>query len=218
MFAVLQTGGKQYRVEPGSVLTVEKIGGEPGSSVTFDRVLLVGDDDSVTVGTPTVPGAWVSATVVGEALGPKLVVFKFKQKVKYRRRTGHRQHLTQLRIDSISADGRKVEAEAPSPEKALDAAPKAAPTRGRRTRTAAAAVAEAKEPPPPRAAARTPRAATRAPEGPASEGTEEVSEAPAKPARTRRARGTSPETAPSDSEARQKPTRTRKPKTESAKE
>ena len=115
MYAVLMTGGKQYRVEAGSTLVVEKVGGEPGSSITFDRILLVGDGEDVTVGSPTVPGASVSATVLGEALGPKIVVFKFKQKVKYRRRTGHRQHLTRLRIDSISADGKTVKAELPEP-------------------------------------------------------------------------------------------------------
>ncbi|MDQ2941201.1 MAG: 50S ribosomal protein L21, partial [Chloroflexota bacterium] len=65
-------------------------------------VLLIGDGDEVTVGTPTVPGASVSATVLGEELGPKLVIYKFKQKVKYRRRTGHRQHLTSVRIDTIN--------------------------------------------------------------------------------------------------------------------
>jgi len=113
MYAVLTTGGKQYRVEAGSTLVVEKLAGEPGSSVTFDRVLLVGDGESVMVGTPTVAGASVAATVLGEELGEKIVVFKFKQKVKYRRRTGHRQHLTRVRIDSISADGRTVTAEAP---------------------------------------------------------------------------------------------------------
>ena len=91
MYAVLMTGGKQYRVEAGSTLVVEKVGGEPGSSITFDRILLVGDGEDVTVGSPTVAGASVSATVLGEALGPKIVVFKFKQKVKYRRRTGHRE-------------------------------------------------------------------------------------------------------------------------------
>ncbi len=115
MYAVLTTGGKQYRVEAGSTLVVEKLAGEPGSSVTFDRVLLVGDGESVMVGTPTVAGASVVATVLGEELGEKIIVFKFKQKVKYRRRTGHRQHLTRLRIDSISADGRTVTAEAAAP-------------------------------------------------------------------------------------------------------
>lgn len=108
MYAVVSSGGKQYRVEPGTTLTMERNGAEPGASLTFDRVLLIGDGDQVTVGTPVVPGASVSATVLGEELGPKLVIFKFKQKVKYRRRTGHRQKLMRVRIDEISAGGAKA--------------------------------------------------------------------------------------------------------------
>jgi large subunit ribosomal protein L21 len=110
MYAVLSSGGKQYRVEAGSELTMERIAADPGASVTFDRVLLVGDGDQVTVGTPVVPGATVSATVLGQELGPKLVIFKFKQKVKYRRRTGHRQKLMRVRIDAINPDGAKAAA------------------------------------------------------------------------------------------------------------
>jgi large subunit ribosomal protein L21 len=107
MYAVITSGGKQYRIEPGAKLSVELLPGEAGGSVTFDRVLLIGDGDEVTVGTPTVPGASVSATVLGEELGPKLVIYKFKQKVKYRRRTGHRQHLTSVRIDAINTSAPK---------------------------------------------------------------------------------------------------------------
>ena len=126
MYAVVSTGGKQYRVEPGRELVVERLAADPGASVTFDRVLLVGDGEAVTIGTPIVSGASVSATVIGEARGPKLIVFKFKQKVKYRRTTGHRQHLTRVRIDEISADGRR--ATAPKPDEAA-AAEAGAPTR-----------------------------------------------------------------------------------------
>ena len=107
MYAVVSTGGKQYRVEAGSELVVERVPGDAGSTITFDRVLLVGDGDAVTVGTPTVDGATVSGTVLGEALGPKLIVFKFKQKATYRRKNGHRQHLTRVRIDEIRAGGKK---------------------------------------------------------------------------------------------------------------
>jgi large subunit ribosomal protein L21 len=107
MYAVVSTGGKQYRVEAGSELIVERVGGDAGSTITFDRVLLVGDGEAVTVGTPVVEGATVSGTVLGEALGPKLIVFKFKQKATYRRKNGHRQHLTRVRIDEISAGGKK---------------------------------------------------------------------------------------------------------------
>ena len=102
MYAVVVTGGKQYRVEAGSTLDVERLAGDPGALVTFDRVLMIGDGDQVTIGTPVVTGASVSGTVVSQALGPKLIIFKFKQKVKYRRRTGHRQHLTRVRIDTIN--------------------------------------------------------------------------------------------------------------------
>ncbi|MDP9269487.1 MAG: 50S ribosomal protein L21 [Chloroflexota bacterium] len=155
MYAVVRTGGKQYRVEAGSMLVVEKLGGEPGSQVTFDRVLLVGDGDSVTVGTPTVAGASVSGTVLGESLGAKIVVFKFKQKVKYRRRTGHRQQLTRVRIDAITAAGKTVRVEALPKPKAEKPQPKRATAEAKaeplkpaakpkaRSRTAAAAKAPA---------------------------------------------------------------------------
>ena len=105
MYAVVSSGGKQYRVEPGTTLVLERLTAEPGSAVTFDRVLLVGDGDHVTVGTPLVLGATVSGTVVAQDRGPKLVIYKFKPKVKYRRRTGHRQQLTVVRIEAINANG-----------------------------------------------------------------------------------------------------------------
>jgi large subunit ribosomal protein L21 len=161
MYAVVSTGGRQYRVEPGVTLSVERMTAEPGASVTFDRVLLVGDDETVTVGTPVVSGASVSATVLGEVLGPKLVIFKFKQKVKYRRRTGHRQHLTQVRIDAINtatkartepkpaaaAAGDEESAAKPKPRrraaaKAESAVPVAPKPRRARTKKAAEAAEE----------------------------------------------------------------------------
>ena len=141
MYAVVTTGGKQYRVEAGSELTIERLSADEGSSVTFDRVLMVGDGDTITVGTPTVEGATVSGTILGESLGPKLVIFKFKQKVKYRRTAGHRQHFTRVRIDEISASGKTSKVEAPAPAKA-EAAPKAAPKKAAPARKAAAAKAE----------------------------------------------------------------------------
>ena len=122
MYAVLSSGGKQYRVEAGSTLMLERLEGEPGAQVTFDRVLLIGDGDDVTIGTPTVAGASVSGTVLGEALGPKLVIFKFKQKVKYRRRTGHRQHMTRVRIDAINPTEARKTATKPRAETAASEA------------------------------------------------------------------------------------------------
>ncbi len=144
MYAVLSSGGKQYRVQPGSTVLMERLSSEPGASVVFDRVLLIGDGDEVTVGTPVVSGATVSGTVLGEELGPKLVIFKFKQKVKYRRRTGHRQHLLRVRIDEINADGRskgrakaKAEpAEETAAAKAAETAEAPAKPRASRARTA----------------------------------------------------------------------------------
>ena len=140
MFAVVSSGGKQYRVEPGSTVLVDRVATEPGASITFDRVLLIGDGDSTTVGTPLVSGASVSGTVVREELGPKLVIFKFKQKVKYRRRTGHRQHLSLVRIDEITADGRTVKVETPANS---EPKAKAEPKPKRATRSKPAAEAEA---------------------------------------------------------------------------
>jgi large subunit ribosomal protein L21 len=165
MYAVLSSGGKQYRVEAGSELMLERLDGEPGvpgAAVTFDRILLIGDGDDVTIGTPVVAGASVSATVIGEALGPKLVIFKFKQKVKYRRRTGHRQHMTRVRIDAINPTAaRKTAAKAktdevePAPAKAAakTAKPKAA-ARARTTKSATAAAVPAAEKPKARRAAK----------------------------------------------------------------
>jgi large subunit ribosomal protein L21 len=107
VFAVVSSGGKQYRVEPGATLRVERIDAVPGTSVTLDRVLVVGDGDEVRVGDPLVSGVSVRATVLGEVLGDKIVVFKYRPKVKYRRRTGHRQRYTALRVDEIAGTGEK---------------------------------------------------------------------------------------------------------------
>jgi large subunit ribosomal protein L21 len=141
MYAVVTTGGKQYRVEAGTELTIERLAADAGSSVTFDRILFVGDGDTVTVGTPTVDGATVSATVLGEELGPKLRIFKFKQKVKYRRTTGHRQHFTRVRIDEISAAGKTEKAKTPEKAEKPAAAKTDAPEA-----TAAKAAAPAPDP------------------------------------------------------------------------
>jgi len=161
MYAVLSSGGKQYRVEAGTTLMLERLDGGPGEAgaqVTFDRVLLIGDGDDVTIGTPTVVGASVSATVLGEALGPKLVIFKFKQKVKYRRRTGHRQHMTRVRIDAINPTAAKrpsakakAESDAAPAESAVPSAKaeKAAPRTARpRAKKAEAPATDASAPAP----------------------------------------------------------------------
>jgi len=101
VYAVIESGGKQYRVEEGATLQVEALDAEPGTAVTLDRVLLVADGENVTVGAPVVKGASVQATVVRHGRGKKVIVFKYKSKVHYRRKRGHRQNFTALRIDRI---------------------------------------------------------------------------------------------------------------------
>ena len=102
MYAVIATGGKQYKVQEGDVIKVEKLGAEAGSEVTFDQVLLVGDGE-VKVGTPTVEGASVKATVVAEGKGKKVIVYRYKRKTGYHKKNGHRQPYTQVKIDKIIA-------------------------------------------------------------------------------------------------------------------
>lgn len=105
MYAVIQTGGKQYRVEPGKTITVEKLAGDAGAQVVFDQVLLVssGDGGNVTVGKPTVAGAKVTGEIVEQTRGDKLVVFKFRRRKNYVRRNGHRQDVTVVKVAEIQA-------------------------------------------------------------------------------------------------------------------
>jgi large subunit ribosomal protein L21 len=104
MYAVIQSGGKQYRVAPGDVIDVELLAGagEAGSSVQFDRVLMVSGDGGVSFGKPVVEGALVTASLVGAVRGPKIRVFKMKKRKQYRRTKGHRQDLHRIRIDEIT--------------------------------------------------------------------------------------------------------------------
>ncbi len=101
IYAIVQTGGKQYKVSPGDTIDVERLPVEEGSTIELDRVLLVADGDKVTAGTPTVEGAKVIAQVLGEGKGEKVIVFKYKPKVRYRRKSGHRQIYTRLAIKDI---------------------------------------------------------------------------------------------------------------------
>ena len=102
MYAVIQTGGKQHRVEIGEVVRVEKLESEEGAQVVFDQVLAVGEGDSVKVGAPTVKGATVKGTVVDQGRGKKLIIFRFRRRQNSsRRRGGHRQSYTAVKIDAI---------------------------------------------------------------------------------------------------------------------
>ncbi|HTH96675.1 MAG TPA: 50S ribosomal protein L21 [Stellaceae bacterium] len=103
MFAVIRTGGKQYKVAPNDVIFVEKLAAEAGSSVELDDVLMVGGDAGLTTGTPTIAGARVTATVLEQKRDDKVLVFKKKRRHNYRRMNGHRQYLTVLRITDIVA-------------------------------------------------------------------------------------------------------------------
>lgn len=103
MYAVIKTGGKQYQVKAGDVIFIEKIDAEDGATVTFDEVLLVGGEEGVKVGTPTVSGATVEGKVLGQTKGKKVIVFKYKPKKGYRNKTGHRQPYTKVEIASINA-------------------------------------------------------------------------------------------------------------------
>jgi large subunit ribosomal protein L21 len=116
MYAIVETGGKQYRVKPGDTVAVERLSGEPGETLDLARVLMIaGNGDSPRVGTPGVDGAVVRAEVLEHFRGEKIVVFRYKSKVRYRRKTGHRQSLTRLRITDILVDGEST-ARAAEPE------------------------------------------------------------------------------------------------------
>jgi large subunit ribosomal protein L21 len=134
MYAVIETGGKQYRVEVGTELEVELLDVEPGKTVTIDRVLLVADGDESTIGRPLVADASVSAEVVTQTRGPKLISFKYRPKARSRVKKGHRQELTLLRIADITFGGKSA---AKAAKKADDEA------KTERTRAEEAAAAQA---------------------------------------------------------------------------
>ena len=137
MFAVVETGGKQYKVSPGQTVEVEKLPAEPGDTVELGRVLLISTDDETLVGAPLVDDAKVVARVAPERRGPKIIVFRYKSKARYRRKTGHRQDYSVLTIEDIWANGAsllpaKEEPEvAPEEEKATESEAEAKKTRKR---------------------------------------------------------------------------------------
>ena len=156
MYAVIETGGKQYRVELGSELAVERLEGAPGATIELDRVLLVADGDQASIGTPVVGDALVTASVVRHDRGEKIIVFKYRPKARHRAKRGHRQEQTVIRVSDIRFGGRSAAAEANVQEQqeskahrkaAADAERKAAADQALATKLekeAAAAAAEAK--------------------------------------------------------------------------
>jgi large subunit ribosomal protein L21 len=153
MFAVFKTGGKQYRVAAEDVLKVDKIKGEPGEIVEFGEVLVVGGD-SVSLGAPTVTGATVAAEVLDQGRGAKIIAFKKRRRKNSRRKIGHRQEFTLLRITEILTDGKKASKEVkprpkrePKPVVAADSATEESESTGSKSRAAAKKSPKAKTKP-----------------------------------------------------------------------
>jgi large subunit ribosomal protein L21 len=162
MYAVIETGGKQYRVELGSELAVERLDAAPGDTVTFERVLLIADGDSAQVGTPLVAEAVVTGEVLRQDRGEKIIIFKYRPKARHRAKKGHRQEQTVVRVADITVNGKSAAGEAGEQEKA-----------SARSRKAAAADAEKK------ASADQALAAKLAADEAAREAKEKVTEKPA---------------------------------------
>lgn len=101
-YAIVNTGGKQYRVQPGDTIRVESLSGDQGDLVELDDVRMVSDEGEVTLGSPTIAGAKVTAEILGRGKAKKIIIFKYKAKTRYRRKNGHRQQYTELRITDIS--------------------------------------------------------------------------------------------------------------------
>ena len=141
MFAVVRTGGKQYRVEEGRSIRIDRVAGDPGDQIQVGEVLMLGSGADVTVGAPTVEGARIFGTIFEQGRARKIVVFRYKNKTRSRKKTGHRQHFTRVRIDDILAKGQEPR---PQKERTVAAAPaveEVAPKPARRTRKAEPAVA-----------------------------------------------------------------------------
>ena len=136
MYAVVKTGGKQYRVAKNDVLTVEKLDGEAGAVVELEEVMAMNDGNGLTIGTPMIDGARVAATVLEQKKGDKVIIFKKKRRKNYRRTRGHRQQLKVIRISDILAKGQKAAAATAAPAADADAPAKKAPAKAK-TKTAA---------------------------------------------------------------------------------
>lgn len=117
MFAIIKTGGKQYRVKGGDIIHVERLSGKEGEKIKFEEVLSTSDGKTTKIGAPTLSGAYVTAQYLGEEKADKVIIFKKKRRHNYRRKKGHRQILTALQITSITVDGKTIEAENFKPAK-----------------------------------------------------------------------------------------------------
>lgn len=168
MFAVLKTGGKQYKVAKDDVIHVERLPGEAGAQILFDQILLVGEGAAATAGAPLVSGATVAGTLLEQVQADKVIIFKKRRRHNYRRKRGHRQQLSVIRIDEILTDGAK-----PSPRKAEEPKPRPAKVAVDDDGDEKPAAKQAKKPAakkpappkPPRAKAAAKKAAKPAPKG-----------------------------------------------------
>jgi large subunit ribosomal protein L21 len=161
MYAVIRTGGKQYRVAPEDIIEVEKLAGDAGEIVQFGEVLMLAGDGAPQIGAPTVSGASVAGQIVEQKRGQKIIVFKKKRRKNYRRKKGHRQHLTAVRITEILTGGKKPSKAAAAPAPKKDEKPKASAKTEKpkaQAKAKAAPRAEAKEAPAKKPAAKKPAA------------------------------------------------------------
>lgn len=139
MFAIIKTGGKQYRVKGGDIIHVERLTGKAGEKIKFEEVLSTSDGKTTKIGAPTLSGAYVTAQYLGEEKADKVIIFKKKRRHNYRRKKGHRQILTALQITSITVDGKTIEPENFKPAKK---AVRTAPTKESKARSAEKAAAK----------------------------------------------------------------------------
>ena len=139
MYAVVRTGGKQYRVEEGRAVKVDHLPGEPGDGVELGDVLLMGEGEAVTIGAPTIQGARVLGTIAEQGRDRKIIVFRYKSKTRSRKKTGHRQHFTKIVVDDILAAGQEPRPKAVE----LEEPPQEAPAEAPKKRARRKAVAEA---------------------------------------------------------------------------
>ena len=142
MYALVKTGGKQYRVSKDDTILVERLAAEEGEQIILNDIVMLGDGDKVTIGTPLVDGAGVSATVMRQTRGPKIIIFRRKRRKNHRRTQGHRQDLTLLKINDIAEDAKSLKTAKP----AAKSAPKAAESGNAPAKKAAPKAAAAKKP------------------------------------------------------------------------
>jgi large subunit ribosomal protein L21 len=156
MYALVKTGGKQYRVSKDDTILVERLSAEEGEQIILNDIVMLGDGDKVTIGTPLVDGAGVSATVVRQTRGPKIIIFRRKRRKNHRRTQGHRQDLTLLKINDIAEDAKSLKTAKPAAKAApKKAAASDAPANKAAAKKAAPKAAAAKKPAAKKAAPKT---------------------------------------------------------------